>query len=147
MTPFKNLVTPEQYANAQKHWTKLINGEISGGFDMELFLHSGAYENPHVCGTAGCSLGYVPETLGLNFKDFERASGYLNDDKASMLLGIDYDENENEWEWCFSSSWVDTDNTTKGAGIRMRILFEDGLPINWGAQMNGDHHLMYAHEL
>ncbi len=155
MIPYKNLVTPEQYENAKKHWNKLIKGDISGRFDMSEYTDNCAYEKVHnVCGTAACSAGYIPETLCMSKELIDMMEekcdmsniptyGYFTE----VLLGISYEGNKNAWNWCFSYDWVLTDNSAKGAGIRMRILFEEGLPKSHIEQMNGYVKLSYKNEL
>jgi hypothetical protein len=149
--PYKTLVTSEQYANAQTHWTKLIVGEISGHFDMALFTDRfNRITEDNVCGTIACSGGYLPETLSIPFVDivsYLDNDGDIDYDKLiEHYLGINIGRSD-EWQWCFDSFWTHIDNTAKGAGIRMRILYEQGLPDSWENQFNGSEELMYQDEL
>lgn len=166
--PLKELVTPEQYANAETHWTKLIAGDISGMFDMQAYTAKGFGQEyianrSHTCGTAGCSAGYLPETLQIPFevlKDYwakDAGMGSIIAIPGLRFLALIKDyigisihaqvEGSGMYGWCFDSLWVKSDNSAKGAGIRTRILYEEGLPINWIDQMRGQDPLMYADEL
>ena len=156
--PYKEKVTLEQYENAKKHWGKLIKGEISGQFDMSTFTHLGAYKDLHTCGTAACSAGYMIETLQIPKGDIIWAD---SDMAKSAQRNLNYDvewagmvqeffglsASDNAFEWCFSGNWDEVDNTAKGAGIRMRILYEQGLPTNWQEQLDGADSLIYQSEL
>lgn len=163
--PFKELVTPEQYANAKKHWTKLMAGEISGSFDMKKYTAAGfgneyVDSGTHICGTAGCSAGYLPETLVIppfKLKSYWHIGNSTEDSGLRFVkiikdyLGIDLVSGTgiiiSVWKWCFDNAWVKTDNSATGAGIRMYILYERGLPEYWKDQMQGFKPLMYATEL
>jgi hypothetical protein len=155
--PFKKTVKPEQYENAKKHWTKLIAGEISGAFHMLRYTKAGAGQeygklgelNPMVCGTSACSAGYIPETLQIPHGELKAyiTDGFFRLDFRKIVrdyLGIAYGD---AYRWCFDAHWGYVDDSAKGAGIRMRILYENGLPENWTDQQAGAEPLMYLQEL
>lgn len=160
--PFKELVSPEQYGNAKTHWSKLMDGQISGRFDMTFYVtDNGAYDacNSNICGTCACSAGYLIETLQLPLGEVKALKDSLGGMEhiifpvvifriiSDLKLGLGKLYNPDAYAWCFDSAWSDVDNSPRGAGIRMRILYENGLPENMYAQMGGKAQLMYKEEL
>lgn len=154
--PYKTIVTHQQYLNAQTHWNKLIAGQISGEFNMAAYTDIVIVEENNICGTVACSAGYLPETLSLPFQSLHlNRLGKLDYDELVLkYLGIPIHDSptfsankSKEWKWCFAGSWEHIDNTAKGAGIRMRILYEQGLPYDSIEQRRDEHILMYIDEL
>lgn len=152
--PYKKLVSSEQYNNAKTHWEKLINKQLSGDFNMEVFTFTGGgfeyvEKRSNICGTCGCSAGYLPETLEMQFSEIEKF--VINNDCGLDFSKLVFEKlginnilrDDASWDWCFLSIWEHTDNTSVGAGKRLQILFEQGLPENWEAQMYGEEPLMY----
>ena len=100
--PFKELVTPEQYANAKKHWKALIYGNLPGNFDMQKYSNAtiGSIVTEETkCGTCACSAGWIPftlniparniHTLGLVFKSINYISlveNFLGIDSTRLLI-------------------------------------------------------------
>ena len=108
-----------------------------GVFDMEGF-REGQHITPE-CDSVGCVLGHCVgldpnpdgiarwEDEGINF--FKWSANF-----TGLSVG---------WAWCFSGKWVRTDNTPKGAALRIEWLLKHGLPKDWYEQLKGMAPLCY----
>jgi len=107
-------------------------------FDMERF-RDGQVITPE-CNSIGCSVGHCVE-LDPNPDAIPRwECGSISFDIwAVNFTGL----NSGQSRWCFSGDWMHTDNTPKGAALRIEWLLEHGLPEDWGSQMEGDTPLCY----
>lgn len=75
------------------------------------------------CGAIACAVGHAPNAgIGVRSK-----LGDWSEFSTKYLIHCD----SNEWEWCFGPEWEETDNTPKGAALRINYLLEKGLPENW----------------
>ena len=97
-------------------------------FDM-LIYRIGDHDTGHICGTAGCALGWSPAIMGreefLGFTDRDGDIDYLR--IAESYFGIKYDSRV--WNYIFSGNWAYVDNTPQGAAARILYLLDRGV---WG---------------
>jgi len=92
------------------------------------------------CDSVGCPVGHCVE-LEPNPEEIPRWTRGINFVKWSInFTGLNYAE----WEWCFSPLWTETDNTPKGAALRIEWLLKHGLPEGWYRQMKGKTPLCYT---
>jgi hypothetical protein len=138
--PFKYFTTAKQYDNAKRHWRYLINAKLSGDFDMDFIVKGDVYSDNsrNLCGACGDSIGYIKESLNISVKaDYSRIQ--------KEYIGIPMWGNYvmDAWNWCFASEWKNIDNTPVGAGIRLAILFESGLPDDAEMQLSGRQPISY----
>lgn len=75
------------------------------------------------CGTVACAVGHGP-AAGIRI--------YGDHDWESYADRVFGDMSHDDFTYMFGSSWVDTDNTPKGAAARIRTLVELGkAPEGW----------------
>lgn len=93
------------------------------------------------CKSVGCVIGHcvhlAPELI---------TRGKFGSIDFSDWSSLFTDTNLDESDWCFSSGWVNTDNTPSGAADRIEWLINNGLPENWKDQIWGDAPLCYKTE-
>lgn len=115
-------------------------------FEMSKFCAPSITYSPHhydpqtsvkevKCGAVACAVGHAP-SAGIG--KYSRLNDW--DEFSTKFLIATGSE---DWEWCFSGAWADTDNTPKGAALRINYLLEKGLPNNIYEQMNGWSDLSY----
>jgi hypothetical protein len=64
-------------------------------------------------------------------------------DYVERVFGLQADDNP-LYTWFFAGSWDKTDNTAKGAAARIDYyLKNNGIPLNYLAQKEGDAELCY----
>lgn len=109
-------------------------------FDMKEYRSAGVSSCDFVsetkCGTVGCALGWAPVTgikslvaLDEDYYIYGKALSFIRycDRVFELKPLMDY------WNWCFSDDWADTDNTPKGAAIRiMYLLGHEDEVMAWG---------------
>lgn len=105
-------------------------------FDMKRFLkHNGrkyynksgptleelniAMNQPHVCDTSACAVGFAPAVIPVVLSDFTE-SNQLNYLRYSERVFMDSEKEE--WNYCFSGAWDEIDNTIKGAAFRLWLV-------------------------
>ena len=76
------------------------------------------------CGTAACAVGHGP-LAGIPIKKNEDFAEYSS---RVFIDDIDSDDHALAWQFLFASSWVNIDNTPKGAAARIWLLLDKGLP-------------------
>jgi hypothetical protein len=130
-------LTQFQRENLKKLADYLLSGKLKAEFEMGRFTDDDNDFNAN-CGTIGCAVGHGPYA-GIEKIDGEGWMKYsyrcLIDNKTKI--------HDNSWSWCFSGLWSEIDNTARGAGKRIQILLNKGLPKNWRDQMHGDIDLEY----
>ena len=105
-------------------------------FHMATF-RNGQKKNPE-CDSLGCVIGHCTVLDNNPLPIF--LSGRIDFITWSeKFTGV----SDDEWLWCFSSDWSATDNTPKGAALRIEWLLQNGLPENWEEQLEGDTPLCY----
>jgi len=72
------------------------------------------------CHTIACAVGHGP-AAGIKAKATEVWKEYIKR-AFGILTGSD------EWYWLFSEGWGRTDNTPHGAGARIQIFLDKGIP-------------------
>lgn len=83
------------------------------------------------CGTVGCAIGHGP-SAGITPELCERWPLYCKRtlwDTNLAVQGTEYGLSsawQRMWSWCFSSDWVDYDNSAEGAGLRILYLLRHG---------------------
>jgi hypothetical protein len=128
-----------QRENLEKLSDYLLSGELRAYFTMETFAGSFVKEYDIICGPVGDAVGHGPYA-GVEKLEEEDWVEY------SWRAFIDYSSTESSywaWDWVFSFLWSKIDNSAKGAGQRIKILLEKGLPDNWYEQMIGFAGLEY----
>ena len=102
-------------------------------FDMRLF-RDGDHDQ-HICGTAGCALGWSPAIMApsTHRKYLRSVEEGESVNKVYAVIseeyfGIDTFHPSKIWDYLFSSFWSDTDNTPQGAGARILYLLDHGVP-------------------
>lgn len=126
-------ITKEQEDNLRILADYLLAGNLKAEFDMIRFCENELMSEPTNCGSVGCAIGHGPYA-GISKNNDEGFLPY-----SYRVFGFLY----NEWLWCFGPSWARRDNTPEGAGKRILILLEEGLPENWYYQMYGEEELCY----
>lgn len=100
-------------------------------FDMRVFTEGNTWVT--TCHTAGCAVGWAP-FFGIKKKDDEN---FVEFSQRVFQLG------DSAWTYLFSATWIHTDNTKRGAGLRIKHYLEKGLPRNWEDQLNNNAPLSY----
>ena len=103
--------------------TYLESGELKAEFTMAYFFDVDADLGMPTCGSSGCAVGHGPYA-GISKIPGEGWVSYGT--RAFGLSSGDLD-----WLWCFSSVWVNVDNTPRGAAKRIRYLLANGKPPEW----------------
>jgi hypothetical protein len=127
-----------QRENLKKLADYLLKGELKAEFGMRRFTDDDNDFNAN-CGTIGCAVGHGPYA-GIEKHKGETWPQYSH--RCFIEFGKDPKRNI-AWEWCFSGYWTDIDNSPQGAGKRILILLNKGLPKNWRDQIHGDVKLEY----
>lgn len=97
------------------------------------------------CGTVGCAVGWGPHAgiaklITENWNEYScRCFLEYFDNKR----GIDFGGKNPIWTWMFSAKWALTDNSRRGAALRILYLLEFGMPENYQDQWEGDAPLCY----
>ena len=105
-------------------------------FDMNIYTNdSNTFTR---CGTAGCAVGWGP-FFGIKKLETEMFIIYRNRCFTDNEYGVG--------RYLFSPLWSRTDNTKKGAGLRIKYYLEHGLPFDWHEQMLGDAPLSYRQNI
>lgn len=84
------------------------------------------------CKTVCCAVGWSPVALNLKVEDVPSITGrvtILNSGDTWWELSKKYlmPPDTMGWDWCFTESWVDIDNTAKGASARILCLLDKGI--------------------
>jgi hypothetical protein len=118
-----------QRGNLKKLADYLLGGYLASGFSMVAFDYGMDREDVTHCGSSGCAVGHGP------YAGIEK---YKTEDWANYSYRCFINSKENfeyylAWEWCFSAEWFwrRIDNTAEGAGKRIKILIEKGIPSEW----------------
>lgn len=123
---------------------ELLKTIPSEQFDMGKYREGGIPTDVN-CNSPGCVIGHATKLNPSLFKFcMENASErrgpffthYSYVGFAESFFGIC--EVDEEYCWLFDHSWVDIDNSIEGAIMRIDILLERGLPLNWERIMEGE---------
>ena len=98
-------------------------------FDMACYRRGDDMD--HVCGTAGCALGWSPAImLESTFRRYKsRSSSFFQ--LFSRIISKEYfgiDPGKNIWSYIFSEEWAFVDNTPQGAAARILYFLDHGVP-------------------
>lgn len=100
-------------------------------FDMWTFRTKGSSDlslakvrDDHVCGTAGCAVGYGPQA---GFPILRTDLDWLS--YSERVFGVEWEGDD--WDFLFGAEWKDIDNTPTGAAKRIRFYIKNGLPESW----------------
>jgi hypothetical protein len=95
------------------------------------------------CGTVACALGHGP-AAGI---PFERHMLNVTEYEGARTVNVRWNVYSDEqfgltrwsypWMWCFGGTWVDVDNTVRGAAARLRYFLDSGVPDLFTYHENG----------
>lgn len=128
-------ITQKQRDNLKKLSEYLLKDNLKAEFDMSCYNDSGFSSSlEDHCGTVGCAVGHGPyagiyKNKGDDWGEYARKS--FTSGEGSL------------YKWCFDSFWVSTDNTPKGAGLRIKWFLEKGIPDDYRNQMFRKSQLCY----
>jgi len=122
-----------------KKLSDYLKGPLRAEFHMEDYGMSGIADTAMSCGTVGCAVGHGPfagidKIRGECWRDYSRRV-FVDDDLDS--------DTDNTWDWLFDGSWIDTDNTSKGAAARIDWYLTHGVPGDYLSQTIGTAKLCY----
>ena len=114
------LALPELYSNFTMASYYKFQG-VSDNYNLEVvrgleFSNTVSPNNPFdftACGTVGCAVGHGP------LAGVEVLWGDISWHSYSRRV---FTKDLTEWDWCFSPDWSFTDNSPRGAGIRIKAL-------------------------
>ena len=96
-------------------------------FDMSYYRTGGDMD--HVCGTAGCALGWSPAIMSkktyYKYRSTGCSIGTMFEKISNNYLGI---ESDTVWSYIFSEYWAYKDNTPQGAAARIPYFLDHGVP-------------------
>ena len=96
-------------------------------------------------GVVGCALGHLPTVDGAPVSDgpFDTWEKYVRRHLTPLIFDRRGSPTD-AFDWCFSTAWVGTNNTPRGAAQRIWWFLENGLPEDWMHQMTGETPLCYT---
>ena len=108
----------------------LLNKVPANKFDMSLYRIG--TDREHICGTAGCALGWAPAIMApstfLRYRsEFEDVDDLFTN-ISTKYFGIEGWRYEGDWAYIFSGNWCSIDNTPQGAAARIRFFLDNGVP-------------------
>lgn len=106
----------------------LLDGIPQKYFNMFNFIHQDYIDGKLI--TVGNAIGHATILDVYNIQKNFKPKGSVNYlGWSEYYTGLKFDSNE--YQYCFSPKWVKTDNTPTGVANRIRILIENGIPINF----------------
>ncbi len=125
--------TPEQRANLKRLAEYLLSKKLRAKFNMETYADSMHEFYGTSCGTVGCAIGHGPYA---GIAKYPKESWIEYSDRAFGSV-VHFSD------WLFSDKWAKTDNTPRGAALRIKYTLKHGVPRDYFEQMEGDAPLCY----